>query len=280
MSSTEKSILVLGGPKSGKTHYGAQLTIRLRKQIGALKFYAPPENLEAFEEPMQQLNRGRLAVHTPVTVSKDVVMPMELADGRRSRVIWPDYGGEQVQRMFGSRITPAAWRDRARTASGWLLMVRPVLFRTSRDLLHRPLKDFVPRAPEDTTPLEWSPEAQVIELLQSLLYARRSSRETVLAVPRLVVGITCWDETVPASDPRKPMDELRQLTPMLANYLAGNWRPDAVDVVGLSSLGKTLRPDADDDEFIDQGPHRQGFVVLPDGTRSPDLTWPLIKLLG
>lgn len=275
----DQTILVLGGPKSGKTHYGAQLVIRLNKRVGAIKFYAQPENLELFDGPMECLGRGRLATHTPVAVSKDVVMPIELANSSRARVVWPDYGGEQVEQMLKSRIAPPAWGARAMNADGWLLMVRPELFRSSRDLLHRPLKDFEPKNPPASALPEWMPEAALVEMLQMLLFIRRSGRESRIAKPRLVVAITCWDEARNESAATKPHDQLRRLTPMLTNFLEGLWESTSLAVVGVSALGKTLSADVDDEAFADRGPHRQGYVVLPDGTRNDDLTWPLTRLL-
>jgi len=276
----DHTILVLGGPKSGKTHYGAQLAIRLKKKTSAVKFYEQPENLELFEEPMECLGRGRLANHTPVAVSKDVVLPIELANGTRARVVWPDYGGEQVQEMFRSRITSLDWNERAATAEGWLLMVRPELFRATRDLLHRPLKDFEPRNGVSSRLPDWLPEAALVEMLQMLLFVRRSGRESRLATPRLVVAITCWDESKTVEATTRPQDELKRLTPMLANFVEGLWEPSSLTVVGVSALGKTLTATDDDEDFVDLGPHRQGFVVLPDGSETKDLTWPLSKLLG
>jgi hypothetical protein len=276
----DHTILVLGGPKSGKTHYGAQLAIRLTKKTSAVKFYEQPENLGLFEEPMECLGHGRLAKHTPVVVSKDVVLPIEMADGSRARVVWPDYGGEQVQEMFRSRITSLDWNERASNAEGWLLMVRPELFRATRDLLHRPLKDFEPISGAKSPLPEWIPEAALIEMLQMLLFARRRGRESRIATPRLVIAITCWDESKTVDDTTKPHDELQRLTPMLANFAGGLWDRNSLTVVGVSALGKTLSATADDEDFVDRGPHRQGFVVLPDGSKSEDLTWPLSKLLG
>ena len=276
----DKSILVLGGPKSGKTHYGAQLVIRLNKRVGAIKFYSQPENLELFDAPMECLGRGRLAKHTPVAVSRDVIMPIELANGSQARVVWPDYGGEQVEQMLRSRIAPPAWGTRAMNADGWLLMVRPELFRSSRDLLHRPLKDFEPKIPPTEALPEWMPEAALVEMLQMLLFIRRSGRESQIAKPRLVIAITCWDEARIESAEAKPHDELRKLTPMLTNFVEGLWEADSLAVVGISALGKTLSADVDDEAFADLGPHRQGFVILPDGNKTDDLTWPLSKLLG
>ena len=277
---TDQTILVLGGPKSGKTHYGAQLAIRLTKKTSAVKFYEQPENLNLFEEPMDCLGRGRLAKHTPVVVSKDVVLPIELANGSRARVVWPDYGGEQVQQMLRSRVTSVAWNERAVTSEGWLLMVRPELFRSTRDFLHRPLKDFEPKGGA-TSPLpEWVPEAALVEMLQMLLFARRCGRESRIATPRLVVAITCWDESRAVDSITRPQDELKRLTPMLANFVKGLWADSSLTVVGVSALGKTLSATDDDEDFVDRGPHRQGFVVLPDGNKSEDLTWPLSKLMG
>lgn len=275
----DQTILVLGGPKSGKTHYGAQLVIRLNKRVGAIKFYAQPENLELFDAPMEFLGRGRLATHTPVGVSKDVVMPIELANGSRARIVWPDYGGEQVERMLKARIAPPAWSDRALNAGGWLLMVRPELFRSSRDLLHRPLMDFEPQNPPASALPEWMPEAALVEMLQMLLFIRRTGRESRITKPRLVVAITCWDEARNEDAATKPHDEFRRLTPMLTNFVEGLWESTSLAVVGISALGKTLSADVDDETFADRGPHRQGFVVMPDGTRTDDLTWPLTKLL-
>ena len=276
----EHTILILGGPKSGKTHYGAQLAIRLTKKIGAVKFYEQPENLGLFEEPMECLGRGRLATHTPVAVNKDVVLPIELANGNRARVVWPDYGGEQVQEMFRSRVVSPDWSKRALNSDGWLLMIRPELFRATRDLLHRPLKDFEPQKNTESQLPDWIPEAALVEMLQLLLFIRRSGRESRIATPRLLIAITCWDESQTATAFNKPNDELNRLTPMLANFLKGIWVPESVTIIGISALGKTLSANADDEAFVDMGPHRQGFVVLPDGNKIEDLTWPLSKLLA
>lgn len=159
-------------------------------------------------------------------------------------------------------------------------MVRPELFRATRDLLHRPLKDFEPKSGA-TSPLpEWIPEAALIEMLQMLLFARRRGRESRIATPRLVIAITCWDEWKTVEATTKPHDELKRLMPMLANFVQGLWGRSSLTVVGVSALGKTLSATADDEDFVELGPHRQGFVVLPDGSKTEDLTWPLSKLLG
>jgi len=159
-------------------------------------------------------------------------------------------------------------------------MIRPELFRAARDLLHRPLKDFDPRTASASPLPEWMPEAALVEMLQMLLFSRRIGRESRVATPRLIISIMCWDESSAADANTKPRDELRRLTPMLANFVEGIWEASSLTVVGISALGRTLSATANDEEFVDHGPHRQGFVVLPDGNKTEDLTWPLSKLLG
>lgn len=276
---SEKTILVLGGPKSGKTHYGAQLTVRLSKNLGDLKYYEQPENLSLFQETNTCLARGRLAPHTPVSVSKDIVLPIELPSGDRARVVWPDFGGEQIERILEQRVTPFKWKERASAADGWLLMIRPELFRCARDMIHRPLADFIPEKSDKAPPILMMPEASIIELLQILLFLRRSSRESKILTPRLTVAISCWDES-DTSEFQDPPSYFAALTPMLSNFVLGTWEQEQLNVIGVSALGKTLQANQDDEEFIDQGAHRQGFVILPNGEETKDLTWPLHSLLG
>lgn len=159
-------------------------------------------------------------------------------------------------------------------------MIRPELFRATRDLLHRPLKDLEPKSGASPALPEWIPEAALVEMLQMLLFARRCGRESRITTPRLVVAITCWDESKPAKANTRPEEELKRLTPMLANFMEGLWKGSSLTVVGVSALGKALSATDDDEDFVDRGPHRQGYVILPDGTETEDLTWPLSKLLG
>jgi hypothetical protein len=49
-------------------------------------------------------------------------------------------------------------------------------------------------------------------------------------------------------------------------------------VYGLSSLGKTLRKDEPDDDYLNSGPEQFGYIVMPDGSRTPDLTAPIADL--
>ena len=94
-------------------------------------------------------------------------------------------------------------------------------------------------------------------------------------LPHLVVLLTCWDEI---DSPGKPIDVLQQRLPMFGDFVASNWKD--FSVLGLSALERPLDKKKPDNDYITQGSERFGYVVLEDGTHSPDLTLPIRELLA
>ncbi|MFI5386994.1 MAG: hypothetical protein ACHQ50_12845 [Fimbriimonadales bacterium] len=276
-----RSILVLGGPKAGKTHYGAQLLFRLEQHKGGLRFYEPPENVEPFREAMHCISQGRAAGHTPLNISQEVVLPVEFSDGQRAKLVWPEYGGEQVNELLATRHAKPAWVERARESQGWLLLARHDLFNATRDLLDRPVDVWMSaRQNPEGADAPWMFQSQVVELLQMLLFLRRSASSVPRSEPRLVVAISCWDDLQGREKFASPAHALRAVAPLVASFVEANWVQEARVTIGLSSLGKNLSETQEDEEFVNCGPHQQGFVVLPDGQIQTDLTWPLVELLA
>ena len=74
------------------------------------------------------------------------------------------------------------------------------------------------------------------------------------------------------------MDELRDRLPLLADFIASNW--DDALILGLSALGRALDKEQPDEDYIAKGSERFGYVVLEDGTHSPDLTLPIRTLIA
>ena len=65
---------------------------------------------------------------------------------------------------------------------------------------------------------------------------------------------------------------------MFCDFVASNWEDSSV--LGLSALERALDKQEPDKDYITQGSEQFGYVVLEDGTRSPDLTLPIRKLLA
>jgi hypothetical protein len=160
----------------------------------------------------------------------------------------------------------------------------------------------------------WSDQARLVELLQLLLAARHTGYARVLIRPRLLMLLSCWDELPPpesaanigrvgqdgrvgrkkkldehsdGSQPSNPSEQALALTPanvlaerapLLSSFVESNWAPSAREVYGLSSTGRALRSDHQDEEYIDRGPEEFGYVITPEGEVTDDLTLPLVAL--
>lgn len=278
---TTKSLLVLGGPATGKTHYGAQLLGRLNSGAGALALTGAAANISPFENALDQLAQGLTADHTSTETYAEVCLPVALPGTVRTDLIWPDYGGEQIRQLLDQRRVGEGWRRRIELSDGWFLFVRPDQVRAYEDILSRPRRDLEPA--DEPTSLEqswWSDQASYVELLQLLLYVKGVGVLGRVETPALAVILSCWDELGAAGESAKPADLLRARLPLLADFVDANWAEDRQFVFGLSSLGKALRMDREDDEYLERGPESFGYVIQPDGDWSPDLTLPVSALLG
>lgn len=273
MSAADNSILLIGESGVGKTHYGAQLLQRLMKGDGQLRMNGAATNLEPFEAALEALNEGRTADHTATSTYVDSVWPVENSEGHQVKLIWPDYGGEQVKAMINTRQVPKAWQERVSSAQAWLLLIRLQQTRASDDVFSRPLKELHEISIENGE-VQVSDQARLIELLQVLSFVG-AIKDCPLERPRLAVLLTCWDEL--GFDGTTPAKALESQLPMLAAFIRSNWHSSVI--MGLSALERPLNPNERDRDYTHRGPEEFGYVVRPDGSRSSDLTMPVAQLL-
>lgn len=273
MSFSDNSILLIGESDVGKTHYGAQLLKRLMKRDGQLRMNGAATNIEPFESAMGCLDEGMAAGHTATSTYVDSIWPIMDAQGRSAELIWPDYGGEQIKAISDTRRIPAAWQSRVVSAPAWLLLIRLQKTRVTADIFSRPLHA-QPITSTESHEIQMSDQARLIELLQILLYIRGIVSMKPLVSPRLCVLLSCWDEL---SVEEAPLELLKSRLPMLSSFIHNTWAKPSI--LGLSALGQALSPRDPNDEYSNRGPEQFGYVVLPDGKQSPDLTLPIQYLL-
>ena len=274
MEALDKSILLIGESGVGKSHYGAQLLKRLMREDGRIKMRGAATNLQPFEAVMASLDAGLSADHTATAVYHESRWPIVDDQSREADLIWPDYGGEQVKNIIDERRLPRAWLTRIAESWGWLLMIRLQTTRAADDIFSRPLTS-LKGSSKDVRERRLSDQARLIELLQILLYAQSTSGRRMGRLPRLVVLLTCWDEM---KNPGTPINVLHERLPMLGDFVACNWT--VCSVLGLSSLARPLDKKKPDKEYVTKGSEQFGYVVLEDGTQSPDLTVPIQELLA
>lgn len=277
MNTDNSSILLIGESGVGKTHYGAQLLKRLMKGDGMLRMDGAATNLEPFEAAMESLNEGMSADHTPTSIYVDSIWPIADTQNRKAELVWPDYGGEQIKAMSSTRRIPAVWRSRVVSTPAWLLLVRLQQTRASDDIFSRPLHEISGSSGENRE-VQVSDQARLIELLQMLIYIRGAISTSPLESPRLCILLSCWDELGAVAQDERPAVILKQRLPMFASFLTSTWVEPIV--LGLSALERTLTSSDRDMEYAARGPEQFGYIVLPDGGRSTDLTLPIQQLLA
>ena len=274
MSVPNKSILLIGESDVGKSHYGGQLLKRLMKEDGRIRMDGAATNLEPFQAVMASLDAGVSASHTATATYHESLWSILDEEVRKAHLIWPDYGGEQVKTIIDERRLPRVWLNRIVRSSAWLLLIRLQKIRTDDDIFSRPLASLKVSS-TDARKAPLSDQARLIELLQMLIYVRSTSDKRMGRLPRLVVLLTCWDEMERAG---KPINVLRERLPMFSDFVASNWEDSSV--LGLSALGRGLDSKNRDEDYISQGSEQFGYVILEDGTSSPDLTLPIRTLLA
>jgi Double-GTPase 1 len=281
---TEKTeVLVLGGYSAGKTHFGAQLLARLHKRRGQLLMRGAAPNLSLFDTALACLSEGKTSEHTSSRLYGTLTIPTVSAQGHPIDLSWPEYGGEQLDDLAHKRSVPSGWRTRLRGSDHWVLMLRLLQNKTADDLLTRPLDAILSSTPAKTSAskeneaFKWSSQATLIELVQILLHARGAGTTRELEAPKLLVLLSCWDELNFTHDVR-PRDALELHLPLFNSFLSANWTAPSCAVYGLSSLSKSLKHDKPDPEYQELGPEAFGYVVLPSGEQSPDLTLPVAIL--
>lgn len=272
----QHTILLVGESNVGKTHYGAQFLKRLMVKTCALKMSGAPTNLEAFTTALSCLTEGKSTDHTPASTYVESVWPITDEAGRYAKLVWPDYGGEQVRNLVTQRRIPAAWRERVLGATDWVLLIRLHSLRSEDDLFSRPLHSFAATPPQEgQTAYEPSDQARTVELLQMLLYLAQFNLDRPLYKPRLTILLSCWDEL---DSTELPGDLLASRLPMLWSFVRSNWTLPTV--IGLSALERTLSKMDADQEYATRGPEEFGYVVLPDGVKSSDITLPIQHLMA
>lgn len=277
-----RSIILLGGPDSGKTNYIGRLWRALDDGTGALHAAEQPDDLKFVFEVTDHLFEGAFAPRSEHSDSRrdfEVVVSAKNG-GTRSRVIVPDISGELWRNAVIDNEIDPDWTDELQKADAALLFVRvgsdqdvrPLDWVTSRKMLQK-----IGDAEDQGLPTQVM-LCELIHFLEDMLADREDSMP-----PRLSVVVAAWDLVDNEKFEEGPMAYLEKEYPLVAGRLADL---DALDVkiFGLSVVGGDLKHDPDyRRSFLETGLDGQGWVATFDGekwNKDPDLTLPIAWAVG
>lgn len=277
-----RSIILLGGPDSGKTNYIGRLWRALDDGTGALHAAEQPEDINFVLEVTDHLFAGGFAPrseHSDVRRDFEVVVAAAKG-GTRSRVVVPDISGELWrQAVIDSEIAPD-WMNELQRADAALLFVRvdsdqdvrPLDWVTSRNMLEKLGGEEDQGLPTQVMLCE------LIRFLAGSLANREDGGR-----PRLSVVVTAWDRVDAGKFEQGPVAYLEREYPLVAGRLADLEELD-VQIFGLSVVGGDLKHDPNYRQaFLEVGLDGQGWVAVSDGDgwrKDPDVTLPIAWAVG
>ncbi|MCB5461758.1 hypothetical protein BCT70_011270 [Vibrio lentus] len=276
------NILIFGGPNSGKTHFAGQLVGRLKHKSTKFKVRrgnGESADIAALTQVLTCLEEGNSADHTPTNQYGQIHIPLVDSNGNHVDINWPDYGGEQISNLFKQREVPKEWQQRIEHSEGWILFIRLSSETTFPDALEQlttsPRHD---EAIEEKRPDIWDANAYYIELVQILCHVGRIFLNSSNQKPTLSIALSCFDEL--KIDDMTPEQVLQKYLPLFTSFINNIWPSDKLSVWGVSPLGKPLKSDSNDEDFVDEGPETQGWVIPPNQNRKDsDLSLPLSWIL-
>lgn len=269
-------VLLIGKPHSGKTTFIGQLYSKIDSNKSAIKFYKPVENLMPIISALRNLSDGNDVAPTPTDKSTTMYLPL-LVDGKSVDLECPDYGGEQINNIIESREIDSKWLESIRKSDNWILFIKPSDLSTSYDLSNKTIKpEVLESSSGDAGEHNISDQSSFIELLQILLHVKGHDSHLLNSITKLSVVLTCWDELQGGIT---PTEELRRSLPLLMNFIEANWSPDRFNLLGLSSLGFSLKENGNKIKYQELGSQNFGYVLKSNGTKVDDITQLISEIL-
>ena len=265
------SILLIGKPHSSKTVFLSQFYSKLQKNKSKLKLYKSVDDLSPISGAREALASGQEPQTTPSEKSVKFYLPIQVAE-KQVDLKYPEYGGEQVLSIVENRELNKEWTTSIQESNSWILFIRlnnvnkplDISDVTYSEQHHKNSKE-----PMSETEYKISDQSFFIELLQILLHAKGTDCHRVNNKQKLTIVLTCWDEM---NTEEKPYDILKSKLPLLLNFLESNWDKNYMNIVGLSAQGFSLTTLENKEKYQIEGPEEFGYLVLPDGTQTNDIT--------
>lgn len=283
--SEEHSIVLVGGPSSGKSNFLGRIWGALLNQEGALVAPKPPDKVEYVEGLLKHLLHGSFAPRSEQGL-EDQDHDLTLTVAFRDRVdataslVVPDVRGELWKRAVTASEIPGKWYERLQSSDSALLFVRahsgenadPLDWVTARALLAAGLGT---ETESQTIPTQVF-LCELLRILEATLCRTRRR-------PKVALVIAAWDSLDPATRDRSPYEFLDRQFPMLAGRLRDSPSVD-LQVFGMSVLGGNVEDPAFRQTYLEGGGlSGSGYVVFGNGRdtgRSAEVTKPIQWLLS
>lgn len=266
----EKSIILVGGPDSGKSNYLARLWLAFKSKRFDLISSTTPGDVRYIESIAEHLLRGEFVPRTePEEKNRDFHVSVTTKDGSlNANIIVPDILGEIWDKAVSTLEIPEKWLTTLRKSSSAVLFVRvqsknnvePLNWVTSQALLKAGLGE----NNEKAIPTQ-------IVLMELLRFIDENISRKVFKKPRVAVVVTAWDKLHKEDASGGPLTYLEMEFPMFAGKLSDIKTLD-INVFGSSILGGDFKSPEFSETFFDRNIHERGYIVFHGAAGQTDST--------
>ncbi|RYG96567.1 MAG: hypothetical protein EON58_11790 [Alphaproteobacteria bacterium] len=281
---SSRSIILIGGPDSGKTNYVGRLWPALNAKTGSLVATKQPQDLSFVLDTTEHLSRGHFAPRSEhVDGRRDFEIVVRHANSEDEiSIIVPDISGELWRTAVLESEISAGWMAELKRADGAMLFVRfgsdqnvrPLDWVTSRKLLAKLGQDEQRAALPTQVML-----CELVRYLELTMPKRPDGTR-----PRLAVIVSAWDLVDEETSSKGPGSYLIKEYPLFAGRLQDCGALN-IKIFGLSIVGGDLKDDPEfRDQFLDSDLDGHGWVaaeVAENGSwsRRSDITLPVSWLV-
>lgn len=281
-----RSILLVGGPDSGKTNYVGRLWLALNSEKGALVAPNAPADIKYVEEASQHILQGSFAPRSDKNLEvseKGLHLTVQLSGLENAEVAIsiPDVSGELWKGVVERGDIAEEWMSQIRSSAGALIFVRvdsdqnvePLDWVTAAKVLRE--LDIEPDEGEDED-LKIPTQVALCELLKLLSTTLRKDSERDL--PRVAVVVTAWDRLDEGTATKGPDAYLRETYPLFWGRLTDE-KSLLVRIFGVSIVGGDFVEPQFRERFYKANLDEVGYTVFGEAgepaRRVADVTLPI-----
>lgn len=263
-----KKLLIIGKKNSSKTVFIVQFYIRLQKGKSKLSLYKSVDDLSAISEAKEALVKGDEPEPTVAGRNVNMLLPIQFHD-QQFDLHYPDFGGEQINRILATREVDQKWIEAIRESDNWIFFIRLNSINKQLDISNTKVTEHHTQGKNTDVPYTATEQSSLIELLQIFLHAKENDYHLKNSKVQLTVALTCWDEL---NTTEKPIDVLKEQLPLLLNFIQSNWTKEKVNFIGLSALQFSLTNPDNKARYENEGSENFGYLIKHDGQKTNDIT--------
>jgi Double-GTPase 1 len=281
----KRSIILIGGPDTGKTNYVGRLWYALDAKNGRVVSNEQPDDIGYVLDTAAHLFEGRFAPRSELTDDRRdfVISVKEVETGLRAEITIPDISGELWRNAVLTSEVPKSWMDELQRADGALLFLRVLSDQNERPLDWVNSHRLMAKIGQDDDRNKLPTQVLLCELIRFLELSLANRPDG--GRPRLAIVVAAWDLVDGKTFLNGPEAFIAKEYPMVAGRLEDTERLE-VKIFALSVVGGDLQADKEYREaFLERPFAENGWVSAWDATqqgwqKDPDVTLPIAWAIG